>query len=350
MAAGGFKEFVAGEVLDEDDINDFLMQGVLVFAGTAARGSAITSPVEGQFSFRTDDDVVEFWDGSAWVELSTGGVEFSYLVVGGGAGGGGSNTDGGGNGGGGAGGYRCNVSGENTGGGITAEPIFALNPGSYTVTVGAGGAGGAQTNYNLGVDGSPSRFASIFAYGGGGGGAGGKTPTKGGSGGGAAFGNPTIIAAGLAAQGFASGTANPNAPGYSGGGGGGASAVGVNAPSATAGGAGGAGVASSITGSSVTRGGGGGGGSSSTGGAGGTGGGGAGGASTVGTAGTVNTGGGGGGGGLRAGGNGGSGIVVLKYPDTITLTIGGGLTSSTSTAGGFKTTTFTAGTDTVTIP
>jgi hypothetical protein len=31
------------------------------------------------------------------------------------------------------------------------------------------------------------------------------------------------------------------------------------------------------------------------------------------------------------------------------LTIGGGLTSSTSTAGGFKVTTFTAGTDTVTV-
>jgi hypothetical protein len=40
-------------------------------------------------------------------------------------------------------------------------------------------------------------------------------------------------------------------------------------------------------------------------------------------------------------------VVILKYPDSITLTIGGGLTSSTSTAGGFKTTTFTAGTDTV---
>jgi hypothetical protein len=46
-------------------------------------------------------------------------------------------------------------------------------------------------------------------------------------------------------------------------------------------------------------------------------------------------------------GNGGSGLVVIQYIDTITLTIGAGLTSSTSSAGGFKTTTFTAGTDTV---
>jgi hypothetical protein len=32
------------------------------------------------------------------------------------------------------------------------------------------------------------------------------------------------------------------------------------------------------------------------------------------------------------------------------LTIGGGLTSSTTTSGSFKITTFTAGTDTITVP
>jgi hypothetical protein len=71
MAAGGFKEFVAGETLDQDEINDFLMQGMLVFAGTAARGSAITSPVEGQFTYLADSDKVEFYDSTQWVELST---------------------------------------------------------------------------------------------------------------------------------------------------------------------------------------------------------------------------------------------------------------------------------------
>jgi hypothetical protein len=39
----------------------------------------------------------------------------------------------------------------------------------------------------------------------------------------------------------------------------------------------------------------------------------------------------------------------VKYPDTITLSVGVGLTSSTSSAGGFKVTTFTAGSDTVTV-
>jgi hypothetical protein len=37
--------------------------------------------------------------------------------------------------------------------------------------------------------------------------------------------------------------------------------------------------------------------------------------------------------------------VIVKYPDTYTISnSGGGLTFSTSSAGGFKVTTFTAGT------
>jgi hypothetical protein len=71
---------------------------------------------------------------------------------------------------------------------------------------------------------------------------------------------------------------------------------------------------------------------------------------TDGTSGTVNT--GGGGGGLinrtASGGAGGSGIVILKYPDTYTITIGAGLTGSTaSPSGGFKVSTITAGTGNV---
>jgi hypothetical protein len=61
----------------------------------------------------------------------------------------------------------------------------------------------------------------------------------------------------------------------------------------------------------------------------------------------VNTGGGGGGGTTSPGGAGGSGVVIVKYPDNVTLTIGAGLTSTTSSAGGFKITTFTAGTDVI---
>jgi hypothetical protein len=38
----------------------------------------------------------------------------------------------------------------------------------------------------------------------------------------------------------------------------------------------------------------------------------------------------------------------LKFPDTRTITVSGGLTQTNSTGGGFKTYSFTAGTGTVT--
>ena len=58
----GRKTFTAGEVLQAADVNDFLMdQSVMVFAGTAARGSAIPSPTEGMVTYRSDDDVVEVY-------------------------------------------------------------------------------------------------------------------------------------------------------------------------------------------------------------------------------------------------------------------------------------------------
>jgi hypothetical protein len=60
----------------------------------------------------------------------------------------------------------------------------------------------------------------------------------------------------------------------------------------------------------------------------------------------VNTGSGGGGGGQDGGqgGNGGRGVVILKYVDTLTVTIGAGLTGTESAAsGGFKRATITAG-------
>jgi hypothetical protein len=63
---------------------------------------------------------------------------------------------------------------------------------------------------------------------------------------------------------------------------------------------------------------------------------------------TANRGGGGGGGqniaegGTYAGQAGGSGVVILKYPDTFTATFSAGVTQSTSTAGGFSVSTITA--------
>ena len=68
--------------------------------------------------------------------------------------------------------------------------------------------------------------------------------------------------------------------------------------------------------------------------------------------GTDNLGGGGGGGsasGVFAGGNGGSGVVILRFPSTISATIDAGLTSSTATDGADTVITFTGGTGPVTL-
>jgi hypothetical protein len=68
--------------------------------------------------------------------------------------------------------------------------------------------------------------------------------------------------------------------------------------------------------------------------------------------GATNTGGGGGGGcaddiGNGPGGLGGSGVVILRYPNTFTITLGAGLTGTTGTTGSDKVTTITAGTGNV---
>jgi hypothetical protein len=65
-----FKTFVSGEILTASDVNSQLMnQMISVFDDATARDAAITSPVEGQFVFRKDDAVLEYFDGSAWEEF-----------------------------------------------------------------------------------------------------------------------------------------------------------------------------------------------------------------------------------------------------------------------------------------
>jgi hypothetical protein len=77
MAAGlGFKTFNTGDVLTANDVNGYLMQGVLVFASAAARNAAITSPQEGQFAFTKDTNGLWYYDGAAWVASgATGDIE-----------------------------------------------------------------------------------------------------------------------------------------------------------------------------------------------------------------------------------------------------------------------------------
>jgi hypothetical protein len=71
------KVFTAGEVLAAADVNEFLMdQAVQSFAGTAARGSAIPSPVEGMVSYLEDANGIAIYDGAAWKRVlnTTGSI------------------------------------------------------------------------------------------------------------------------------------------------------------------------------------------------------------------------------------------------------------------------------------
>ena len=91
MAAGlGFKTFTTGEVLTAADTNGYLMQGVLVFASSAARASAITSPQEGQYSYLKDTDALEYYNSSAWVGAPVGDITEVTTAAGSGLSGGAS--------------------------------------------------------------------------------------------------------------------------------------------------------------------------------------------------------------------------------------------------------------------
>ena len=281
--------------------------------------------------------------GAALVE----GVDF--LVVAGG--GGGAAREGGA---GGGGGYVSSTA-EGTGGGSPASATRTFEVGTaYIVTVGAGGSGQSDTSPPA-TQGSSSILQdlneTLTVYGGGK--TSGPSPSAtlgsgGGIGPGNASSNPTgqITTSGQGYPGGGAGACGLSPPQCNGGGGGGANATGQSGTDGNAG-DGGAGLTSAID-STGRAGGGGGSGRDSVpmtpGSA--TDGGGAGvlGPGAAGIPGTPNTGGGGGTSGWpdQVGGNGGSGIVLLKYPDNYSITFSPGVTASTNTSGGFKTTTITA--------
>jgi hypothetical protein len=76
------KVFTAGEVLAASDVNNFLMdQTVMVFAGTAARGSAIGTAVEGMYTHINDTDALEYYNGSDWVSAIPASTSAILQVV-----------------------------------------------------------------------------------------------------------------------------------------------------------------------------------------------------------------------------------------------------------------------------
>lgn len=244
-----------------------------------------------------------------------------------------------------AGGGGASNGGGGAGGMLGYIPFQMFSGVTYTVVVGAGGAGAifygtAASGTNSTISSPSFTFATAI-----GGGRSGITPSTsgiaaagaaGGSGGGNSVNNTVagtaLGGAGTLGQGNSGGSTNYSSPPSAtaaGGGGAGASGAGAGAGA----GAGGAGLSSSITGSSVTYAGGGGGGSggggSGSGGAGGAGGGGNG-SIGPGSSGAINLGGGGGGGWVSfSGGNGGSGIVILSIPLSLYtgLITGGALVS-----------------------
>jgi len=231
------------------------------------------------------------------------GVSVDFLVVAGGAGG---SIRGGA----GGGGYRTSVG--TSGGGASAESALVISTGvAYTVTVGAGGSSG---------NGSNSVLSGITSIGGGFGPITGNA-NSGGSGGGGGTSNG-LGGAGTTGQGFAGGRGFTDGSSFTScGGGGGAGSAGANGGNPGAGGNGGNGVTSSISGSSITY-------------AGGTGGWGdtyGSGSNGTGSGNTANRGGG------SSTSPGGSGVVIIKIPDTYTATFSGGVTQTSATSGGFKT-------------
>lgn len=292
-----------------------------------------SNPTVGQYS-RQNNRVYK-WNGYSW-DLFYNNLTVSVLVVGGGGAGG-------------SGGASANVGGGGGGGAVIEQTVNAILDVPLNVTIAAGAAGsvtnGVRSNF-----GNASIFDRIVAIGGGSGGVndnnGSFAPIvrpggHGANGGGRNGGGNEYLGLSMIPGGFNGGTGD----GFNAGGGGGAGSQGggVNG----VGPAGGNGKVANING--VTYGGGGSAGRSGT--AGGSGGGGAGAATGVNaTAGSPNSGGGGGGSLLAstATGLGGSGVVVLRFDATLTITLSAGLTYSVAFVGNEEIVTITQGTGTVT--
>jgi len=319
MAGLGRKTFSPGDVLTSSDVQGYLMdQSVMVFAGTAARASAIPSPSAGMVAYSTAT-ALQVYNGTAWVDASTGygsatggtalatppsgyaGLAFTadgtltvtkaglfdvFACAGGGAGGTINQS--------------AQASGGGGAGGVLQTTIY-LAATTHQVTIGAGGAARTNANGGAGNNGLATSIGSLLVVPGGGGGNGngvGAEPTLagvGGSGGGGGaqdrnFG-PTK-ALGIVGLGNNGGEGTAGNLGNGAGGGGGQSAVGGNG-SGSVGGAGGAGIdIATFTGNASTfkAGGGGGGRSNASGaGAGGSSVGGAGGSNAAGSAAAANT-------------------------------------------------------------
>ena len=278
---------------------------------TSAR-NALTSAA-GDMIYNTDDNKVQFYNGSAWADTGLSTFNITAVTVGGGGCGGGG------------------VGGSHFGAGAASGVLESstqqnVTTFSYLVTVGAGGATAGST-------GSSSIYNTSTSIATGGNGT--TTGRVGGSNDDFSGVNYTV---GLDSGGGAGAGANASTKN---GGNGAVNTILTTTQASTY-------SVGEVSGSDVYYGGGGGGGNTGTGG---LGGGGDGTGSSSGSPGTVNTGGGGGGGPSNMGNNsnGGSGVVILKYPSTrnIDATRTGLTDSGEFNSGSFNYIVFTAGTGTV---
>lgn len=96
MSGLGRKVFTAGEVLTAANVQDYLQdQVVMVFAGTAARGSALGTAVlsEGMVTYLQDNNSIQVWDGAAWGTVFPVQGDISSVTAGTGLTGGGASGD-----------------------------------------------------------------------------------------------------------------------------------------------------------------------------------------------------------------------------------------------------------------
>jgi hypothetical protein len=365
--------------ISTNDGNNVAIDTALGLKSYDTTGRDALTSVAGDMIFNSDDNKVQAYDGSSWIDLGAltqgSALSVDYLVAGGGGGACRHDTRGTGGGGAGAVTNSYNYATESSGGRYPdAQSTLSLYKNvRYNVGIGAGGAKQNAGN-TRGFSGTGSYFHTIVAPGGGAGSHGNPNNGRasygqtGANGGGSNHGpsdgaNSSYKGLGMDNHGFDGGGGYAASNNWHGGGGGGVGGNGVSAASSN-GGDGGVGkvftILSSanattanvgeVSGSDVYYGGGGGGAgySNATTNAGGLGGGGDGNVSSANNGdqnGKANTGGGAGSDGASSSneaGIGGSGVVILRYPSSASI-VTTGLTTQTFTEGSDKVTVVTSG-------
>jgi hypothetical protein len=73
----GYKDFQTGAVLAEGDLDNFLMQGVLIFADSTARDNALGTVSgagglpDGRAVYLTTPDLLQIYNGTTYVNIAT---------------------------------------------------------------------------------------------------------------------------------------------------------------------------------------------------------------------------------------------------------------------------------------